>query len=68
VKVSAMLKMHEQLGTPDSLKVAKAIPTAGHHVIGGAIKSKDVESVYNAIREFAIKQLKLKTDALAKEE
>jgi pimeloyl-ACP methyl ester carboxylesterase len=60
VKVSAMLKMNEELGTPDSLKVAKAIPGAGHHVIGGSLKSKDVEGVYRAIREFAVKQLHLR--------
>jgi pimeloyl-ACP methyl ester carboxylesterase len=60
VLVSEMLKMHEQLATPDSLKLAIAVPTAGAHVLGGAMASKDVESVYNKMRTFAINTLKLK--------
>lgn len=59
VKVSAMLEMNEQLATPDSLKLAKAIPTAGAHVIGGALASKDVESVYMEIVNFMHTQLKI---------
>jgi hypothetical protein len=62
VKVSAMLEMHRQLGTPDDLKVEKAIPTAGAHVIGGALASKDVESVYREMVSFARKTLKLSTN------
>jgi pimeloyl-ACP methyl ester carboxylesterase len=65
VKVSAMLTMNEQLGTPPDLKVTKAIPSAGNHVIGGALKSKDVESVYSAIEDFALNKLKLKANAIA---
>jgi pimeloyl-ACP methyl ester carboxylesterase len=65
VSVSAMLTMNEQLGTPPSLKVIKAIPSAGNHVIGGAIKSKDVEAVYKAIEDFALNQLQLKANAIA---
>lgn len=60
VKVSAMLSMHEQLGTPIELKEAIAIPTAGAHVMGGAMASKDIESVYAAIEKFAIEKLKMK--------
>jgi esterase/lipase len=59
VKVSAMLEMNKQLSTPDSLKVEKAIPNAGEHVIGGSIVSKDVESVYQAIDEFMSLKLHL---------
>lgn len=59
VKVSAMLEMHEQLATPESLKVAKAIPSAGAHVIGGAMVSKDVDAVYNSIVEFADQKLNM---------
>jgi pimeloyl-ACP methyl ester carboxylesterase len=62
VKVSAMLEMHSQLGTPGDLKVAKAIPTAGAHVIGGALASKDVESVYREMVSFARTKLKLTTN------
>jgi pimeloyl-ACP methyl ester carboxylesterase len=57
VKVSAMLKMNNLLGTPDSLKVAKAFPEAGVHVIGHASKSKDVEGVYHAMVQFAVEKL-----------
>ncbi|HYG01337.1 MAG TPA: alpha/beta hydrolase [Chryseosolibacter sp.] len=60
VKVSAMLEMHDRLSTPADMKVAKAIPTAGAHVIGGSLVSKDVESVYREIREFATQKLAIK--------
>lgn len=60
VKVSAMLEMHGQIATPEDMKVAKAIPTAGAHVIGGSLASKDVQSVYNEIRQFATEKLKMK--------
>lgn len=59
VKVSGMLSMHEQLGTPDSLKEAIAIPNAGAHVIGCTLSSKDVEGVYAQMEKFAIDKLKL---------
>jgi pimeloyl-ACP methyl ester carboxylesterase len=59
VKVSAMIDMHQHLGTPDSLKVEKAIPTAEAHVIGGSLKSKDVESVYREMKKFAVEKLQL---------
>jgi hypothetical protein len=59
VKVSAMLEMHASLGTPDSLKVEKSIPTAGMHVIGGALRSQDVESVYKEMKQFATQKLHL---------
>ncbi|NJN43226.1 MAG: alpha/beta hydrolase, partial [Flammeovirgaceae bacterium] len=60
VKVSAMLVMHEALGTPKDLKIAKAIPTAGAHVMGSSLVSEDLESVQQAIEEFAVNQLKMK--------
>jgi pimeloyl-ACP methyl ester carboxylesterase len=59
VKVSAMIRMHEQLATPDSLRVHKAVPTAGAHVIGGSLASKDVETVYREIENFAVTKLKM---------
>ncbi len=59
VKVSAMLKMHQKLGTPDSLKVAKPMPKAGAHVLGSSITSKDVEGVYAEIEKFAIDKMRL---------
>lgn len=52
--------MHKQLGTPDSLKEAIAIPNAGAHVLGSSLVSKDVESVYREMERFAIEKLKMK--------
>lgn len=49
VKVSAILSMHEQLGTPPAKKRAVAIPGAGAHVIGSSITSGDVPGVEAAI-------------------
>ena len=57
VKVSAILDMHDQLGTPDSLKEAIAIPNAGTHVIGCYYRSNDVPAVIAAIEKFAIEKL-----------
>lgn len=59
VKVSAMLKMNEELGTPDSLKLIKAIPNAGAHVIGSSITSADVEGVYDEMEKFMMNQVKV---------
>lgn len=59
VKVSAMLQMHEQLGTPADLKVAKAMPLAGAHVLGSSLTSKDVDGVYNEIEKFSLDKLKM---------
>lgn len=59
VKVSAMLEMHKALGTPESMKVAQAVPTAGAHVIGSSLTSKDIESVYQAIEKFAVEKLNM---------
>ncbi len=53
VKVSAMKRMFNQLGTPDSLKRQVAIPNAGNHVIGSYIKSKDIQTVINETEKFA---------------
>lgn len=52
VKVSAILDMHRQLGTPDSLKSAVPIPNAGAHVIGSSLTSKDIPSVETAITQW----------------
>jgi pimeloyl-ACP methyl ester carboxylesterase len=57
VKVSEMLKMHEQLGTPDGLKVKRAIPNARAHVLGSPLASSDVPAVEEACFEFAKNQL-----------
>lgn len=59
VKVSAMLKMNEQLATPDSLKQAIALPDVGAHVIGSHLVSRDLKSVIEAANRFAIEKLHL---------
>ncbi|MBY0433998.1 MAG: hypothetical protein K2U26_07805 [Cyclobacteriaceae bacterium] len=59
VKVSAMLEMNKQLGTPDSLKEAVAIPNAGAHVIGSYLVSKDIEAVEREMERFAVEKLKM---------
>jgi pimeloyl-ACP methyl ester carboxylesterase len=59
VRVDAMLKMHQELGTPDDMKVAVAIPDAGAHVIGSSLTSKAVPAVYAEIEKFALEKLKL---------
>jgi pimeloyl-ACP methyl ester carboxylesterase len=60
VKVSAMLEMHEQLGTPASQKQAIAVPSAGAHVLGSYLVSKDVPAVQRAMDEFAVGVLQWK--------
>lgn len=59
VSVEAMMGMFDQLGTPEPLKVKKAIPDAGDHVIGCYLRSGDVEGVMSAMDEFAEKILKM---------
>lgn len=59
VLVSEMLKMNKELGTPDSLKSAIAIPSAGAHVLGSSMASKDVPTVYSEIKKFAVEKLRL---------
>ena len=60
VKVSAMKRMFNQLGTPDSLKRQVAIPNAGDHIIGSYIKSKDVQTVEEECEKYAEEILHLK--------
>lgn len=52
VRVDAMLKMFDELGTPSANKQKIAIPNAGNHVIGSAITSNDVASVEKAMDDF----------------
>lgn len=59
VKVSAMKRMFNQLGTLENLKRQVAVPNAGDHVIGSYIKSKDVETVQTECEKFAIEILKM---------
>ena len=52
VKVSAILKMFDELGTPANLKRKQAMPNTGNHVIGSPIKSNDVQGVEKEIEKF----------------
>jgi pimeloyl-ACP methyl ester carboxylesterase len=60
VKVSALLKMFDELGTPDSLKRKQAMPNTGTHVIGSYIRSHDVKGVQKEIEKFMVDILHLK--------
>lgn len=52
VKVSAMLKMFDELGTAAEAKRKVAMPNTGDHVIGGYIKSNDYQGVETEIKKF----------------
>jgi len=60
VKVDAMLKMYDELGTPAALKRKQAMPNAGHHVIGSYIRSHDIADVEAAIALYMKDVLKMK--------
>lgn len=57
VRVSAILKMHDLLGTPDDQKVAAAVPGAGGHVLASHVLSKDLPKVEEEVNAFAMKIL-----------
>lgn len=59
VRVDAMLKMFDELGTPAKDKQKIALPKAGNHVIGSSITSKDIEGVAQAMNGFIAERLKL---------
>ncbi len=58
VKVDAMLKMFDELGTLATDKQKIALPKTGNHVIGSAITSKDIVGVEKAMDEFIKARLK----------
>lgn len=60
VKVSAMLEMNSQLGTPAALKVAVPIPNAGNHVLGSYLVPGDLKSVYRESKKFAVEKPDMK--------
>lgn len=60
VSVPAMQEMFPLLGTPDSLKVERAFPESGDHVIASHFTSKDISGVQRATEEFFEKILKMK--------
>ncbi len=60
VKVSAMLEMFDQLGTPEDRKMKVAFPEAGDHVIGCELTSGCVNDVIQATEKFGEEILRLK--------
>ena len=60
VKVSAELKMFDELGTPPALKYKLDIPDAGTHVICSAVRSHDVPGVEKGVEHFLSDILHLK--------
>lgn len=65
VSVKAIRKMFAGLGTPDNMKVEKAFPESGDHVIGSRLRSKDVKGVYEATDAFFREKLNLKPVEMA---
>ncbi|WP_316793480.1 alpha/beta hydrolase [Pedobacter frigoris] len=60
VRVDAMIKMFDELGTPPKLKSKVAIPNGANHVLGSYITSKDIPAVEKAIDSFVSTTLKAK--------
>lgn len=60
LRVEAMLRMHQDLATPDSLKSAVAVPTSGAHCMGSELTSRDVNGVIEQIDLFLRNKLKMK--------
>jgi pimeloyl-ACP methyl ester carboxylesterase len=60
VKVSAMEKMFDQLGTAQNQKVKHPIPNAGDHVLCSPIKSGAVNEVENFTEQFLKQVLNIK--------
>lgn len=52
VSVDKIIWMHGLLATPNDLKVLKAMPETGDHVLASPIKSKDPLSVQEAVSDF----------------
>ncbi len=52
VKVSATLRMFDELGTPAPLKHKQAMPEAGNHVLGSSLRSGDITGVEREISIF----------------
>ncbi|MCD6090029.1 MAG: hypothetical protein J7J72_00880 [Bacteroidales bacterium] len=61
VKVDAMLRMFEQIKTPEDQKRAHAFPEVGVHPLASGIKSKNIEAVRSETYKFAEEILKLKS-------
>jgi len=64
VRIDAMLKMFDELGTAPELKKKIAIPNGGNHVLGSYITSKDLPSVETSIDNFVGNILKIPMNKL----
>lgn len=60
VKVSAMLKMFDELGTIPELKRKTAMSNTGDHVLGSYVKSNDYQGVEAEITKFMMDVLQMK--------
>jgi hypothetical protein len=58
VSVPAMLKMFDQLGTPDSLKFKKAFPEINDHVLTSSLSTANYDEVAKEAIAFFNKVLK----------
>ena len=59
VSIPAMLKMFDELGTPEDMKEKIPFPDAGAHVIASYIRSKDWEGVQRETEKFLTDIVKL---------
>jgi len=59
VSIPAMLKMFDELGTPDTLKQKMAFPESGAHVIASYIRSNDWQGVERETDKFLADKVKL---------
>lgn len=57
VQVDKMQWMMDELATPDSLKMEKAVPNGGNHVLGSSITSKDWQTVLFTAEDFCRQKL-----------
>jgi esterase/lipase len=60
VRVDAIKRMMNEIGTPHNLKVYKSMPNTGNHVLASYIKSKDISGVENEIEKFMTEVLHMK--------
>jgi len=54
VSIPAMQDYFETVKTPENLKQIQAFPDVGSHVMAGSLQSKDIQSVWDATKKFAI--------------
>ena len=59
VKVSSMLWMLENLGTPPEILVSQAFPDAGAHVIGSELTNPNWKEVFDSVEDFVVNKLKI---------